>query len=725
MRDGRKVPYRCGIDIEASSTDPQTWGTFDEATKKLANFDGIGYVFSPSDGITGIDLDGCIDVAGSIVPEAQSIIDKLASYTELSPSGRGVHVFVKAELPPVCRHKLMPETFKEIECYDRGRYFTVTGRHVEGTPLSIEDRQAELDEILEQYTPKPKPRPAPPAPTRPTNGQAHAGDNLKRCLAYLDAMPEAISGQGGHDRTFNAACECYRFRLDDAQARQALDHYNATKCQPPWTDADLVHKLESARERVTADGEIGCRLTERPSFIGNGQSGKHPLPQRYATTDVGNAERFARDHAGTILRDNVNKRWLLWDGKRWRADERGRAVELAKRTARGIINEAIAEPEDHRRQELLKWAAKTENHQRLTSMLALAESDPRLTVTPDELDADPWLLNCKNGVLDLRTGDLRKHDPALRITRLAPTKYIEDARHATWDKVLNDATGGDTELQAFLSRAAGYTMTGSTAEEVLFMVIGPGGTAKTTFVEGIKATLGDYATTADFESFVEQRGGSHIRSDVVRLDGARFVASVEVSDGRRLAQGLIKMLTGGDKVTARPLYKSEVEFTPQFKLWLAANHAPRCDDTDSALWRRIIRIPFEHVIPPEQRDPRIKETVKTDPAARSAILAWMFTGCLAWQACRLRIPETIRHATEAYRRDLDPMRDFIDECCDLNPYGWTATKELRAAYVAYCEETGIRHVLSPRGFAERLQARGCDPSKRGSARGYAGITLQK
>ncbi len=192
---------------------------------------------------------------------------------------------------------------------------------------------------------------------------------------------------------------------------------------------------------------------------------------------------------------------------------------------------------------------------------------------------------------------MRPHRREDLITKVCPTRYEPGARSDLLDRFLDEATGGNRELRDFLQRAVGYSLTGDVSEEVLFFVHGPGRSGKSTFMEALKATLGDYAKSADFESFVQRRDAGAVRNDIAELAGRRFVVSIEVDEGKKLAEGLVKLITGGDTVRARFLYQEAFDFVPQFKLWLAANHAPKVKHDDSAMWRRILRIPFENIVP--------------------------------------------------------------------------------------------------------------------------------
>jgi putative DNA primase/helicase len=276
------------------------------------------------------------------------------------------------------------------------------------------------------------------------------------------------------------------------------------------------------------------------------------------------------------------------------------------------------------------------------------------------------------------------------------------------DKFLVDSTGGDEEMIAFLQRSAGYTLSGFTDEEKFFLVHGPEASGKSTFLEMLKAVLGDYAQTADFETFVARNQVGGARNDIARLAGARFVASIEVDEGKRLAEGLVKTITGGDSICARFLYREAFEFRPQFKLWLACNHAPRISEGDGGMWRRILRVPFEHTVPESERDPKVKATLKNVDEAGPAILAWAVEGCLRWQMEGLNVPDGVTAATAQYRQEQDPLAEFLDDMCNVGDEDlFVPVTDLRKSYERWASDVGVKHTLGAKAFNERLESRGC------------------
>lgn len=441
-------------------------------------------------------------------------------------------------------------------------------------------------------------------------------------------------------------------------------------------------------------------------------------------TDWGNAQRLVRLHGQDMRYCHLWGKWLIWDGRRWAVDTSGAAERLAKSCVAEMYAEASRCRDDDHRKALAKHALKSEGQRAISAMLALAQSEPGIPVQPVELDADPWLLNVLNGTIDLRTGELRPHRREDLLIKLAPVEYDAGARSEAWERFLSDATGGDAELQTFLQRAAGYSLTGETDEEKLFFVHGPAASGKSTFLEALKGAFGDYAETADFETFLARQYVGGPRNDVARLAGARLVVSIEVDEGKKLAEGLVKTLTGGDTVTARFMYREAFSFRPQMKLWLAANHAPKVKDDDEAMWRRILRVPFERVVPKEKRDPRVKATLRDPQQGGPAILAWAVRGCLAWQREGLGIPPAIEQATQAYRLDNDPLREFFASCCVFGPTKTVTIAALNEEYETWCNDNRERPIKA-REFNRRLEARGCrrDRDSSGSKRIWIGIGL--
>lgn len=436
-------------------------------------------------------------------------------------------------------------------------------------------------------------------------------------------------------------------------------------------------------------------------------------------SEGGNAERFVAQHGENWRFDCSACAWLHWNGPRWATDQRGEVRDAARETVSRMLDDARRMPDGDERKQLIRHALKSDGSRAIAGMLELAK--PKLSVLAHELDADPFALNVANGIVDLRDGALRPHSRDALCTKLAPVEYRPDARSELWERLLVDALG-DAETVAFFLRAIGYSATGDTREEKVFAMLGPAATGKSTVIEAVKNALGDYSRTADFETFCARLDVGSPRQDIARLAGSRFVPSIEVEDGRRLASGLVKNLSGGDSVTARFLYGREFEFRPTFKLWLIANDAPKVRHEDDGLWRRLVRIPFERVVPVEQRDPTLKARLR-EPEHLRAVLAWIVAGAVDWFANGLRVPARVQAATEGYRADMDPLRNFFEDCALLGSEFRTASGLLRAAFDKWCADTGTQPIRSGKTFAQLLRGHGLREDKRGGQRGWTGIGL--
>jgi putative DNA primase/helicase len=402
-------------------------------------------------------------------------------------------------------------------------------------------------------------------------------------------------------------------------------------------------------------------------------------------------------------------RWLVWDGHRWRTEDTLAATDLI----RSVCRHAAVHADNP------KLAAKLAASGTVGGVERLARADRRHAATTAEWDADPWLLNTPGGVVDLRTGRQRPHDRADRMTKI--TTATPGGECPTWRQFLDEVTGGDKELQSYLQRMAGYTLTGSTQEHALFFLYGTGANGKSVFVNTLATILGDYAANAPMDTFMETRTDRH-PTDMAGLRGARFVAAIETEQGRRWAESKVKNLTGGDKISARFMRQDFFEFFPQFKLVVAGNHKPAIRNIDEAMKRRLHLIPFTVTVPPERRDKHLQHKLL---AERDGILAWAVQGCLDWQRIgRLDPPKQVVDATEEYFEAEDALGRWLDERCVREPNTKSLTAELFNDWKQWAEAAG-EFVGAQRRFSDLLITRGLEKWRNGmGVRGFQGIGLK-
>jgi putative DNA primase/helicase len=433
-------------------------------------------------------------------------------------------------------------------------------------------------------------------------------------------------------------------------------------------------------------------------FLGWEQADMREQRRHYTRSDLGNAERFVDMFGDRVRWCPARKAWLLYDRRRWAWDERGHVVKLAHQAVRTIHKDAVVEADPAKQREIVKFAIASQNEGRISGMLSQAK--PYLAVSMDELDRDPWALNCMNGTFDLRAGRLRPHNPADLITRLAPVEYDSAAECPRFKRFLQE-TLGDAGVISFVKRYSGYTLTGITRERLLAILYGFGKNGKTTLVELLRDVMGDYATNTDTETLL-MRKYQGVGNDVAALNGARFVSAAEVEQGRRLAESKVKQLTGRDTVTARFLFGEPFNFTPEFKLWLSTNNKPVIQGTDDAIWDRIRLIPFTQRFDGSRQDPKLPEKLRGELAG---VLAWMVEGCLEWQEHGLGEPKTVRDATNQYRNEMDTLAAFLDEECVVAASCRVLAERLYQSYAMWCDKSG-EHKQPKKAFVARLEERG-------------------
>src|SRR5918993_3682790 len=456
-------------------------------------------------------------------------------------------------------------------------------------------------------------------------------------------------------------------------------------------------------------------------FLGWERADMREQRRRYMRTDLGNAERFVDAHRDRVLWCPSRKSFLCWDGKRYAWDERGEVVKLAHLTARSIFHEAADTEDEDEQKKIAGFAAVSQNTTRIRAMLT--EAKPYLAVGMDELDRNAWLVNCQNGTLDLRTGKLKPHDPADRITKIVPVDYDSEAPCPRFKQFLKEALVDETVIK-FVKRYSGYTLTGITRERLLAILYGFGKNGKTTLVELLRDVMGDYATNTDTETLLMKRYQG-VGNDVAALKGARFVSAAEVEQGRRLAESKVKQLTGRDTVTARFLFGEPFNFTPEFKLWLSTNNKPVIQGTDDAIWDRIRLIPFTQRFDGARQDRKLPDKLR---AELPGVLAWMVEGCLEWQEHGLGEPEGVRAATDQYRAEMDTLAAFLDEECVVREGMVAPATPLYKQYQMWCDDAGEKPETQ-KLFGMRLRERGftSDKIKRGphkDRKGWFGIGLR-
>ena len=385
------------------------------------------------------------------------------------------------------------------------------------------------------------------------------------------------------------------------------------------------------------------------------------------------ADRFAERHKAKLRFVSEWGQWLRYDGKRWQKENTLLAFDLVRGLCREVARECNRSAEAK-----ALTSAKT-----IAAVERIAKADRRLAATVDQWDCNLWLLNTPAGVIDLRTGKVRGHDPEDYLTKI--TAAAPKGKCPLWKEHLAVVMADDAELIAFLQRALGYSLTGFIQEHAIFFGHGSGANGKSTTFETVAHVLGDYARTAPIELFQYSPNDRH-PTELAMLQGARFLTASETEEGRGWAESKIKTLTGGERIAARFMRQDYFEYIPQFKPWLTGNHKPSLRSVDESIRRRFNLIPFAVTIPPDKRDKELVSKLKDEGPG---ILAWMIEGCLRWQKSGLNPPPAVKNATNEYLAAEDALRLWFDECCvvDVAEPG-LFTSELYESWKAWADKNG-------------------------------------
>jgi putative DNA primase/helicase len=529
---------------------------------------------------------------------------------------------------------------------------------------------------------------------------------LRRAVQDVEQAPE-----GGRNHTlFRVACEVLRavngghlnttaatWELMNAAARAGLD------------DRETARTIDSAGEATV--GQASGPPAEIPprEVVDRMMHGVPSIREERHLTDAGNAQRLVDRHGGDVRYVIGWRQWVVWDGTRWREDSPGQIVELAKDTARSIYAEAGACADPNRCEALGKWAHASQSARALEAMVKLARTEAGVPVSADQLDSDVWLLNCANGTVDLRTGELRPADRDDLITKTTGIDYDPTATCPEWEDFVLWAMAGRKDLVEFLRRALGYSLTGDVSERMVFFLHGNGRNGKSTLLKTFRHAVGEYGMRVEsstFEKPVRGRGGGTASPHVAQLKGARFVTTSELEDGTELAAAMLKDVTGDETVSARQLYRDPIEFMPEFKPWIAANHKPRVDADDQAIWDRLKLVPFDARVPESETDRLLPERLR---AEAPGILAWSVRGCLDWQSSGLLLPQAVVDASQEYREEMDNFSNFLEWIDELSmradmggvPPLDTSPSGLRNTYNEWARHEDLPR-LNPTEFKTRM-----------------------
>jgi putative DNA primase/helicase len=639
----------------AEPNNPATWETFDVAlaAHQRGEFTGIGLCILNTN-IVAFDLDNCV-VDGSVTePYADDLIKRTDTYTELSPSGTGLHIFGIGSGSSINRKQKVPNGHgMSVEtCRAAAKYFTLTGNAF--GPEKKLNGSAKPDEVVTELEGEKKEE----KPSRPKPGKP-------------------------------------RIDLDDVIKNGRYDLFKSDRSRAVWF---VVNALIRAGK---TDDEIKVLMLDRSNKISEHVHDQKQGAEKYLDRQIAKAREvelqgdgglqdslaleFSTKYASDVRYVHAWGKWLHWDGVRWAFEDTLAAFHLA----RDICRKADVAAADHKM---------------VAGVVGLARTDRRQAAVTEQWDNDRSLLGTPKGTVDLHTGKLfaaRSTDYITKITAVTPSDELPRHSCPLWLTFINRVTNGDQGLQEYLQRVCGYCLTGSTREDALFFAYGKGQNGKSVFLNTVADILMDYHEAADMELFVVTYGERH-PTDLASLRGARLVTAFETEEGKRWAEAKLKQMTGGDPIKARFMRQDFFTYIPQFKLLFAGNYKPAIRNVDKAISRRFHLIPFTVTIPDKEVDRKLRGKLK---AEWPGILRWMIDGCLEWQRIGLKPPKIVTDATAEYLESQDTLQNFFDDACVIEKGEFDTFEHLWNGWVDWCEHTR-EYVGTKKAFGQKLGDRG-------------------
>ena len=712
-----------------SATNPENWLSYDQAIQQLnlnPKAAGLGFCLSGkplkiAEGeryLVGIDLDECVTVLPEdegvrIDPQSSAILDCLNTYTELSPSRTGVRAFFYSEELPRGQNR------NGREIYGDGRFLTVTGFSLFDDKHVRHLSAPELGQLLElMYG---NPAGAKNDSRKPADGgeTGSVTEKWEETAAAVEQLKAALSSLPAHLNRAQWVRAVLSIKAHGFSCAEQLAR-DWSKSAGPF---DPVNNRCGYEESAFNDVWKTSPTQITPATL-------YYLAKQYADKKVSisygdtfNGQVFAELNRGRLKYVYPAGKWIFWDEKRWNWCSGGEALEAAKATAQEILRRAAedfqCDPSNAEAKRKLSHAQQSFNLKRLEPMLVCAAAEEDMHVTEmSELDSNPMLLGCKNGVVDLRTGQLLWPQREMLITKQVDAAFHPDMPCPQWERFLSEIMLRDVETIDYMQKGIGYTLTGNVSEELMHFFYGKGRNGKSVLANIICRLFNDYAVVAPAEMLMQRDRGGGANNDVARLVGARLLLANETRSGQALDDLSLKTLVSTEKIAARFLHREYFEFRPTHHIWMRGNHKPLVRDESEGAWRRIRLLPFELDLSAAEVDPTLEEKLW---AERDGILSWAVRGCQMWQREGLEPSPRIRAASAGYRKDCDLFGEFIDEECVLDKSARVSQRILWLSYQSWCFENGVKSG-SKKSFTRRLEDRGViSAGWEGKERLYTGV----
>lgn len=720
-----KVPIDARNGYGARSNDTSTWVSFDQAIEKCDYYGCKGLGFMLGSGYFGIDLDNHGEISQEDFDKlAEEFTTAISSYAEISQSGKGIHIICKGVLPQGSRRRK-----GNIEMYDNARFFALTGNIYKDHDTIIDGTDL-VKPLYEKYLTEPKVSPS--AYVYKSENKSTPILMSPSSLSDSEVLQKATESKNGNLFTSLYYGQWEGLYPSQSEADLALCSLLAFWCGKDTFQMDRIFRSSKLYrdkwDEMRGSDTYGniqlrmavsqCRDVYTPAFMPKSdvydvKSGGVKKTKNYDLNDTGNAERFV-DRFGENVRYNFdNKYWVIWNGKTWIKDTKQIVKTQADVMIEEMKREAFKIEDKDLQREVLKNIKHLSSNSGKEAMLKEAMHIGSIPTSNADYNKDIYLLNCSNGVVDLRTGKILPHNKAYMMSKNTNTHCDMTNEPKRWLQFLNEVFDNNQSLVDYVQEAVGYTLTGSVQEQCMFQCYGDGANGKSVFLDVIYNLMGDYALNAQIEAFLAKgnnnSGGAS--SEIARMNGARCVRTNEPNEGSRFNEGLVKQMVGGDITTARYLYGQDFEFKPCFKLWIATNYKINVRGTDGGIWRRQRLIPFLMKFDGDKADKRLTSKLL---AELPQIFGWAVKGAIKWYASGLEVPKIVEEANKEYKAEMDIVASFLKDNVRETPAGKTKAGDVYKAYSTWARD-GHEYCMTQTKF-------GMEMSKRYEKKCIAGYT---
>jgi putative DNA primase/helicase len=707
-----KIPFDAKTGKMAKSNDKTTFHPFMTAIGALHKYQGYNADGRPTGGLglgifngfSAIDIDNCIDENGNLSDMAQDIVDYVASYTEFSPSGKGIRVIFKTNTDLDKSRYYINNRDQGLEIYisdNTNKFVTITGDTLHSAMIATVDISYILDKYMRKDT-----------MTMPTTRKVTNIDRYITKDAKLNTLWNSrASGSGGNEsETDLALCNKLAFYLNGDY--EAIN--DAFMSSPYYATKDDDHRKKWEVRNDYREQTIKTAIQSLPRDTGK-------KTDDFELNDTGNAHLFANRYGHNVRYNHDNKSWMIWNGQYWQHDMYMNVKNMAEVIVEEMKQSAFLMDDYDKQRAVLKNVQRVYNSAGKEAMLKEAQHLSGIPCTNDSFDKDDMILTTKSGVIDLRDGSIKSHDKHAMLSKFVPYE-VSHKPPKRWLKFLDEIFQGDQELIGYMQKVFGYSMTGSNKEQVMFILLGDGANGKSLLLEIVNQAMGSYGSSTSVDILLDKKTQSANMGDVARLAGIRHVITEEPKLGDRLNESALKTLTSGiGRIVARFLYGNEFEFTPKFKIFMATNYKPIIRGTDNGIWRRIHLIPFNRVFDEHERD---KELIDKLMLEMPEILGWMIDGCIKWQQDGgLTPPASVQTELKEYRAEMDIVQRWMDESCEFDEAYRTKSSELFDDFNAYVS-ANKEYQMSANLFGRNLSKK-YKKMKSGGTHYYVGIRLKQ